>query len=770
MGSRVEERAGRPDWRRYGAAVALVAVATALAIVLRPWLAATPHAPFYAAIALAAWYGGLGPSLLAIALSLIAISIWVSPPIGMLSLDPESLSRLGAFLVVSGLIAAVSAGRDRADAALRASERRFRTILETANEGVWLIDRQGRTQYANDRMAALLGAAQEDVAAARVTDFVFAEDAAAARERIGANLAGRAEEFDFRFRRADGAEVLVRAGTSPVRDRAGRVVGALGLFTDVTARRRADNALRLLDAAGRELASSLDYEETLQRVAWVAVPALADWCFVDLRERDGSIRRVAVAYPAPEQEPLAATAMRYPPTPAHMGPAMRSLATGTPVLIERVDESFIATATQDDTHRAMLHALGASSLIAAPLLAGGEIHGTMTLLTTGHSGRHFDADDLALTEQLARRSAVAIQNARLYGEAQTAEARYRGLFEGASDGIVVIDPAGRYIDANPAMTALTGYRREELLAMRAGDLHATESAWSGTELERLRREGSWRGEWELRRKDGTTITVETETTAIRLPSGDVYVSVSRDISERRRVERLHEEFIATVAHDLKNPLTAMRGQTQLLQRRLRRGEAVASDRLEAGLETIDASALQMTTLIDELADVARLRAGEEIELRRSRTDLRELVERAIAAYARTTERHSIRFVWTDEPLIGDWDGPRLERVLGNLLANAIKYSPRGGVITVHLERRGAVGAASAVLSVTDPGVGIPAADLPLVFQRFRRAGNVAAFAGTGIGLAGAKRIVELHGGTIDVVSTEGEGSTFTVRLPLDQPA
>jgi two-component system sensor histidine kinase BaeS len=119
-----------------------------------------------------------------------------------------------------------------------------------------------------------------------------------------------------------------------------------------------------------------------------------------------------------------------------------------------------------------------------------------------------------------------------------------------------------------------------------------------------------------------------------------------------------------------------------------------------------------------------------------------------------------------ETLIGFWDAPRLERVLGNLLGNAIKYSPEGGEITIRIAREEHGDPATAILSVEDRGVGIPQADLSLIFERFRRAGNVESFAGSGIGLAGAKRIVELHGGTIAVTSTEGQGSTFTVRLPI----
>jgi two-component system sensor histidine kinase BaeS len=180
---------------------------------------------------------------------------------------------------------------------------------------------------------------------------------------------------------------------------------------------------------------------------------------------------------------------------------------------------------------------------------------------------------------------------------------------------------------------------------------------------------------------------------------------------------------------------------------------------------MDMASLRMSRLVDELADVMRLRAGSEIDLHRESFDLVVLARRIADDHGRATERHRIQVVSAVEALIGFWDGPRLERVLGNLLGNAIKYSPEGGEVTIRIPREGNGDAEVAVLSVEDRGVGIPQADLSLIFERFRRSGNVERFAGSGIGLAGAKRIVELHGGTIAVTSTEGQGSTFTVRLP-----
>jgi PAS domain S-box-containing protein len=257
-----------------------------------------------------------------------------------------------------------------------------------------------------------------------------------------------------------------------------------------------------------------------------------------------------------------------------------------------------------------------------------------------------------------------------------------------------------------------------------------------------------------------------------------------DLTERKRAEeertRLYEAeraaraeaeaaiqarkaLVASVTHDLKNPLTAIRGLAQLLEGRLARGEALEPAYVCERLATIEETAAGMTTLIDELLDANRLEAGRVLELRRRPTDLAALVRHAVEAYQQSAEGYRFRWTAPAEPVVGTWDADRLERVLANLLSNAIKYSPVGGEIAVEV----GLEASTALLTVRDHGIGIPAPDLPHVFERFRRAENVAyRLPGAGLGLSGARAIVEQHGGTIAVESTEGLGSTFTVRLPL----
>jgi len=232
--------------------------------------------------------------------------------------------------------------------------------------------------------------------------------------------------------------------------------------------------------------------------------------------------------------------------------------------------------------------------------------------------------------------------------------------------------------------------------------------------------------------------------------------------ERQEIEA-RDDFLAAASHDLKNPLTAIRGSVQMIERTQARTGKVPPERLDASIGTIKTAASRMTALIDELLDVARLRMGGPLALERAPIDLVALAGQLMTIHQSATEKHKLVLDASMPELIGEWDERRLQRVVDNLLANAIKYSPGGGEIRVGLDLDGDV----AVLTVRDHGIGIPQSDLPHVFERFRRGANVRGrIEGTGIGLAAAAQIVREHSGTIGLNSREGEGTVVVVRLPV----
>jgi PAS domain S-box-containing protein len=228
--------------------------------------------------------------------------------------------------------------------------------------------------------------------------------------------------------------------------------------------------------------------------------------------------------------------------------------------------------------------------------------------------------------------------------------------------------------------------------------------------------------------------------------------------------RARDDFVTVVSHDLRNPLAAINWHLQMMRRRAARGEVPTAEQLVERLDLIEASITALSAQIEELHDATRLQAGHPLELQLRPTDLVALARDSARAVQYTSDSHQVRFETVLPELVGNWDRDRLERVLANLLSNAIKYSPTGGDVLVQVTRV----RNGAKVRVIDWGLGIPEADLPHVFERFRRASNVGGkIAGSGLGLAGARDIIELHGGTIAVTSKEGCGSTFEVRLPLE---
>lgn len=235
--------------------------------------------------------------------------------------------------------------------------------------------------------------------------------------------------------------------------------------------------------------------------------------------------------------------------------------------------------------------------------------------------------------------------------------------------------------------------------------------------------------------------------------------------------RLRDEFLSAVAHDLRTPLTTMQGMTELVRRRAQKESTPATDRLLAGLETIERTSRTMAAMVRELFDLSQLQIGRELALNRTPTELGALVRDVVRDTQHTTRQHTVRIDAPAHEVMGLWDQERLERALSNVLANAVKYSPDGGVITVRVREDVATNRPGVVITVADEGLGIAAADLPHLFERFYRAPSVrGSIRGTGLGLAGVRQIVEQHGGVVTLASVEGEGTTVTVRLPLTDTA
>jgi signal transduction histidine kinase len=257
-----------------------------------------------------------------------------------------------------------------------------------------------------------------------------------------------------------------------------------------------------------------------------------------------------------------------------------------------------------------------------------------------------------------------------------------------------------------------------------------------------------------------------------LETRHLYLSLQRQL---QALEQMNEEALQSIvfrdqtlsalSHDIGQPLAALRFTTEGLQHAVE--GAAAGPALSEDVQQVVAATAQMTAMIGELSDLARLQMGRELVLQRGPVDVVALVRQQVAAVRKSAGRRRFTVSLPEEPITGNWDAMRLTRVVSNLLANAVRFTAANGEVAVSVEAATLEGRPGIRLCVADNGVGIPAAELPHVSERFYRASNVAGkIQGTGLGLASSKQIVEQHGGGIEIASVEGLGTTVTVTLPL----
>lgn len=237
--------------------------------------------------------------------------------------------------------------------------------------------------------------------------------------------------------------------------------------------------------------------------------------------------------------------------------------------------------------------------------------------------------------------------------------------------------------------------------------------------------------------------------------------------ERATAANEREAFFATLGHDLKSPLASATAIAQLLRHQAAKGRLDVAT-LAPRLLDIEAALRRGALRVDELMDLARRDAAEVAALRVEAVDLVSLVSSVFDGYRVTNDRHRLFVEPGIDSIVGEWDRDRLERSIDNLVSNAVKFSPHGGSIAASIAEEHDAHARHAVLAITDEGLGIMPEELESIFSRFRRGSNAAGLPGSGVGLWSVRRIIELHGGTLAVTSRPGEGSTFTIRLPVSR--
>ena len=544
-------------------------------------------------------------------------------------------------------------------AAAEEAQRFVETILQSIGDAVIATDRDGRITVMNEVAAHLTGysvTAAKTQSLRSVFHIVNEEtrrdlDNPVDRVLAEGKVIGLANHTVLV--RPDGTETPIADSGAPIRDAEGNIHGVVLVFRDASQEKSEIERHRFLALATSTLASSLDYRQTLARLADLAVPQLADWCMVHVVEDGAKVPvQVALAHTDPARVAFVRELVaRYPTDPDASRGAPQVIRTGRAELIREVPDDMIVRGARDAEHLRLLRQLALRSAVIVPLTTGVRVVGALTLVFAD-SGRHYDEDDLAFVEEVGRRAGIAIENARLY----TAEQRAREMADTAN--------------------------------------------------------------------------------------------------------RTKDEFLATVSHELRTPLTAILGWSKMLK-----GGALDDDKRARATETIERNAASMSQLIEDLLDVSRIVSGK-LRIEVHAVDLVTVIAAALESVQPAAEAKGIAVLRELEPsavrVLGD--AARLQQVVWNLVNNAVKFTPRGGKVTVALGSDDD----NATVVVADTGKGIEPRFLPYVFEPFRQGdGGIARSAGgLGLGLGISKHIVELHGGTIEAASAgPGKGATFTVRIP-----
>lgn len=356
--------------------------------------------------------------------------------------------------------------------------------------------------------------------------------------------------------------------------------------------------------------------------------------------------------------------------------------------------------------------------------------------------------------------------------------RLAAIVESSDDAIISKNLDGIITSWNRAAELMFGYTADEQIGRSILTIIPSDREGEERDVIAKIKRGETVDHYETvrRRRDGTLFPISLTISPIRNNAGEVVGAskIARDITERKRVEeamtharleaeeanRLKDEFLATLSHELRTPLNALVGFTHMMK-----AGVVEPEQLPRVIEILDRNAALLTRLVDDMLDVSGMVSGKT-KLTVQPVELCKLMEQAIAIVTPSADAKGIQLqsvLDCSAPAISG-DPDRLQQVLWNLLANAVKFTQRGGRVRIELSKTGDMNE----ILITDTGSGIPASFLPFVFDRFRQANRQSAggSGGLGLGLAICRHLVELHGGTITAASAgEGMGSTFRVVLP-----
>ena len=603
------------------------------------------------------------------------------------------------------------------------SEDRYRRVVESVQEAIFQTDPQGRLTFLNPAWVAITGHAVKESLGIALEDFVHSEDSDPLRSGIADLLAGRGDSLslELRLSTVDAKFRWVALHARSVLDQDERQAGIAGTLNDITEQRRIQESLRLHDRAMAQSGNGIvisDMTQPGQPVIYVnpaferitgysAAEALGRNCnFLQLEDLDQPglvVLRQAIA----EEREAQVVLRNY-----------------------RKDGSLFW-----------------NELAIAPVRdAGGRV--------THYIGAQNDISERRLAER-----ALEDQSRRL-----------NTIFSLSPDGFVSFDADGSLGYVNPAFQAMTGLAGEELLGLtvEAFDQRLQQLAAPGMPYPRLRMADALEPESEA------SAAARGDILALGHPSPRVLqrslrysdsrqaalTLYFRDVTRETEVDRMKSEFLSTAAHELRTPLASIMGFAELLLMR-----EYDEKRRRDMLETMHRQSKRLTNLLNELLDLARIEARQGKDFKREKQPLGKLLTEVLAAFYVPDDPRTVETRLGGDLPVVDVDRAKFQQALFNVLSNAFKYSPEGGVVRLETLDGVRHGVAMAGVRISDQGIGMNPEQLSHLFERFWRADTTGHIPGTGLGMSLVKEILELHGGGVDVESEYGKGTVITLWLP-----
>ncbi len=619
--------------------------------------------------------------------------------------------------------------RKRVEQSLRASEERFRNLVEQAQAGIWTINHEAVTTYVNPRVAAMLGYTMEEMNGRHLFAFMDGDGQARASQLMNRRRQGIAESHEFEFIRKDGNRIRTALSTSPMVDPTGSFQGAIAVVTDITERKRAEEALRESEERFRLL---------LNDVTMVSVQGYGP---------DGTTQywnagsRRLYGYTAEEALGRSLLDLIIPPEMHdQVAQAVRQMAeTGVPV-----PASELNLKRKDGTR---VPVYSSHSIVQRP----------------GHPPELFCIDiDLSAIKQ-----------------AEVERERLSAAIAQSGEVVVITDTAGKIQYVNPAFESITGYRRDEVIGrnpriLKSGKHDATfyDELWRTISSGR-----TWQGRFVNNRKDGQQYTEDATISPVRDAAGNIinYVAVKRDITEQLQLAAQFQQaqkmesvgrLAGGVAHDFNNMLTAILGYVELAVDRLPTGDPVRSD-----LDEIRRAAQRSADLTRQLLAFARRQTvtPQVLNLNDTIAAMLKMLRRLIG------EDIELRWIPHDRLPLIHMDPSQIDQLLVNLVVNARDAIAGVGRITIETapatrnaddcgSDTGPTPGQFVMLAIIDNGCGMDEATRVQIFEPFFTTKGLAE--GTGLGLATVYGIVKQNRGCIDVASAPGRGTTFRVYLPV----